>query len=66
MVDGERWGRTGDADQLDPLDVEGVLALRSISERCFERVGDAARILEAQHEIPCAEKRAVSSNRREG
>ena len=26
------------ADQLDPLDVEGVLALRSISERCAERI----------------------------
>ena len=30
------------ADQLDLLDVEGVLALRSISERCAERIGDAA------------------------
>lgn len=39
------------ADQLDLLDVEGVLALRSISERCAERIGDAARILEAQNEI---------------
>ena len=35
------------ADQLDPLDVEGILALRSISERCAERIEDAARILEA-------------------
>ena len=26
------------ADQLDPLDVEGILALRSISERCSERI----------------------------
>ena len=34
------------ADQLDPLDVEGILALRSISERCAERIDDAARILE--------------------
>lgn len=40
------------ADQLDLLDVEGVLALRSISERCAERIGDAARILEAQNEDP--------------
>lgn len=39
------------ADQLDPLDVEGILALKSISERCAERIGDAARILEAQNEI---------------
>lgn len=39
------------ADQLDPLDVEGILALRSISERC------AARILEAQNEILYAEER---------
>ena len=27
------------ADQLDPLDVEGLLALRSISGRCAERIG---------------------------
>lgn len=39
------------ADQLDPLDVEGVLALRSISQRCAER------ILEAQNEILYAEER---------
>jgi hypothetical protein len=39
------------ADQLDPLDVEGILALRSISEKC------AARILEAQNEILYAEER---------
>ena len=39
------------ADQLDPLDVEGILALRSISERC------AARILEAQNEILYSEER---------
>lgn len=45
-------------DQLDPLDVEGVLALRSISERCAERIGDAARILEAQNEVLYAEERA--------
>ena len=46
------------ADQLDLLDVEGVLALRSISERCAERIGDAARILEAQSEVLYAEERA--------
>lgn len=45
------------ADQLDPLDVEGILALRSISERCAERIGDAARILEAQNEVLYAEER---------
>ena len=45
------------ADQLDLLDVEGVLALRSISERCAERIGDAARILEAQNKILYAEER---------
>lgn len=46
------------ADQLDLLDVEGVLALRSISERCAGRIEDAARILEAQNEILYAEERA--------
>lgn len=39
------------ADQLGPLDVEGIVALRSISERCAERIGEAARILEAQNEV---------------
>lgn len=38
-------------DQLDPLDVEGIVALRSISERCAERIGEAARILETQNEV---------------
>ena len=47
------------ADQLDLLDVEGVLALRPISERCAERIGDAARILEAQNEILYVEERTV-------
>lgn len=47
------------ADQLDLLDVEGVLALRSISERCAERIGDAAQILEAQNEILYVEERTV-------
>lgn len=46
------------ADQLDPLDVEGILALRSISQRCAERIGDAACILEAQNENLYAEERA--------
>ena len=54
------------ADQLDPLDVEGILALRSISQRCAERIGDAARILEAQNEILYPEERATNQNRREG
>ena len=51
------------ADQLDPLDVEGILALRSISERCAERIGDAARILEAQNEVLYAEERANAEPR---
>ena len=51
-------GRLAHADQLDPLDVEGILVLRSISERCAERIGDAARILEAQNEVLYAEERA--------
>lgn len=38
-------------DQLDPLDVEGILAPRSISERCAKRIGDASRIPEAQNEV---------------
>ena len=46
------------ADQLDPLDVEGILALRSISERRADRIGGAMRILEAQNEILYAEERA--------
>lgn len=45
------------ADQLDPLDVEGILALRSISERCAVLSVDPARILEAQNEILYAEER---------
>ena len=45
------------ADQLDPLDVEGILALRSISQRC------AARILEAQNEVLYAEERANAEPR---
>lgn len=46
------------ADQLDPLDVEGILALRSISERC------AGRILEAQNEVFYAEGARAGSQRR--
>lgn len=45
------------ADQLDPLDAEGILALRSISEKCAARIGDAARILEAQNKTFYAEER---------
>ena len=52
------------ADQLDPLDVEGILALRSISERCAGRIGDAARILEAQNEVFYAEGARACSQRR--
>ena len=48
------------ADQLDPLDVEGILALRSISQRCAERIGDAARILEAQNEVLYDEERTTT------
>lgn len=52
------------ADQLDPLDIEGVLALRSISERCAERIGEAARILEAaERGLLCRRARAGSQRR---
>lgn len=59
VADAERLARGLDqllesmahADQLDPLDVEGIVALRSISERCAECIGEAARILEAQNEV---------------
>ena len=52
------------ADQLDPLDVEGILALRSISERCAERIGEAARILEAaERGLLCRGARACSQRR---
>ena len=47
------------AERLELLDaLEGILALRSISQRCAGRIGDAARILEAQNEILYAEERA--------
>lgn len=63
VADAERLARGLDqllesmahADQLDPLDVEGIVALRSISEKCAERIGEAARILEAQNEVFYAE-----------
>ena len=48
------------ADQLDPLDVEGILALRSISEKCAGRIEDAERKLEAQNEVLYAEERKPS------
>lgn len=56
------------ADQLDPLDVEGILALRSISERCASRIGDAMRILEAQNEVLYAEGQepVLNAARRKG
>ena len=71
VADAERLARGLDqllesmahADQLGPLDVEGILALRSISERCAERIGDAARILEAQNEVLYAEERANAEPR---
>lgn len=55
-------------DQLDPLDVEGILALRSISERCAERIGEAARILETQNEVSYAEGQepVLNAARRKG
>lgn len=37
------------------------MALRSISERCAERVGEAARILEAQNEVFYAEGKSLFS-----
>ena len=56
------------ANQLDPLDVEGILALRSISERCAARIGDAARILEEQNEVFYAEGQepVLNAARRKG
>ena len=56
------------ADQLDSPDVEGVLALRTISERCAGRIEDAARILEAQNEVFYAEGQepVLNAARRKG
>lgn len=51
------------ADQLDPLDIEEILALRSISQRCTEHIGNAAQILEAQNEILYTEERANAKPR---
>ena len=51
------------ADQLDPLDVEGILALSSISQRCAERIGNAAHILEAQNKVLYEEERANAKPR---
>lgn len=55
-------------DPLDPLDVEGILALRSISERCAGRIGDASRIPEAQNKVfmPRGQEPVLSAARREG
>lgn len=39
-------------DHLDPLDIEGVLALRPVSERHAERIGNSARILWSQNQAP--------------
>lgn len=50
-------------DQLDLLDIEEILALRSISQRCTEHIGDAAQILEAQNEILYTEERANAKPR---
>ena len=71
VADAERLARGLDqllesmahADQLGPLDVEGIVALRSISQRCAERIGNAARILEAQNEVLYAEERANAKPR---
>ena len=58
-----REGWQGGWTSWTPLDVEGILALRSISERCAERIGNAARILEAQNEVLYAEERANAKPR---
>ena len=51
-------------DQLDPPDVEGVLVLRSIREKCAGRIEDAARILEAAGRgLLCRGARACSQRR---
>ena len=52
------------ADQLDPLDVEGILALRSISQRCAKHIGNAAHILEAQNKVLYEEERANAKPRK--
>ena len=57
-------GSLAHADRLDPLDVEGIPALRSISERCADRIGDAMRIPEAaERGLLCRGARACSQRR---
>lgn len=52
------------ADQLDPLDIKGIPPLRSISERCADRIGDAMRIPEAaERGLLCRGARACSQRR---
>lgn len=51
-------------DQLDLLDVEGILDLRSISQRCDGRIGNAAHILEAQNKVLYEEERANAKPRK--
>ena len=43
-----------------PANGNGVNSLRSISQRCAERIGDAACILEAQNEALYADERATT------
>ena len=38
-------------DQLDPPDVEGVLVLRSIREKCAARIEDAAALYERRRPL---------------
>ena len=61
-------GPMAHADQLDPLDAEGILALRSISERCAGRIGDASRIPEAQNKVfmPRGQEPVLNAARRKG
>ena len=49
--------------QLDPLDVEVILALRSISQRCAECIGNAAHILKASNKVLYEEERANAKPR---
>lgn len=72
VADAERLARGLDqlleslahADQLDPPDVEGIVALRSISERCASYTGDATRILEAaERSLFCRGARVCSQRR---
>ena len=50
----------GDGEQLDSLDVEGILVPRSIIQRCAEH------ILDAQDEVLYVDERVASPNRCEG